>query len=63
MEHHLEALCKAKEEARQDREDKRKAHDHLFNEWEQMDIQQLSNALNTETNELRNMIFNPTSLL
>ena len=41
MEHHLEALCKAKEEARKDREDERKAHDHLFNEWEhiQMNIQ------------------------
>jgi len=68
MEHLLEAQCKAQEEARtekeeecKDREDERKAHDHLFNEWEciQMNIQQLRD----KPTSLLNMINNLISLL
>jgi len=68
MEHLFEAQWKAKEDAFKEKEDvfkekedvckekeeECKAHDHLFNEWERikLNIQQLSNALATKTNEL-----------
>ena len=41
-------------DACKEKEEERKAHDHLFNEWEHIEqnIQQLSNALAIETNEL-----------
>ena len=48
----------AKEDARREKKEERKAHNHLFKEWEfiQLNIQQLSNALATKTNKLLNMI-------
>jgi len=49
-----EYACKEKDFDCKEKEEEHKAHDQLFTEWEciLLNIQHMSNALTTETNEL-----------